>query len=140
MTVITIIDDAMSYIKDDNGNQARLCHELLDDAVWKYVGGFNNGISKNIIFCLSHKNELTDNEKRKSIYDTMRFDIAKQVARYYQYYAIQHNYITKPISVASRIACLIIMAIEAEAAVNDERIEKYNGKYTVIESCGVTTI
>ena len=110
-TVETIIDDAKSYIKDDNGRQANLCRELLDDAVWKYVGGFNNGITKNIVFCCNRKNELNDVEKRKSIYDIMRFDIAKQVARYYQYYAIQYNYITKPISVASRIAVLIIIAI-----------------------------
>ena len=124
-SIENIIDDAMSYLKDDKGKQASLCHELLDDAVWKYIGtkygynkdykhlpqSYNNGITMNIVFCYNRKKQLNDREIRKSIYNIMRFEIAKQVERYYKYYEVDYNYITKPISVASRIAVLIIMAI-----------------------------
>lgn len=106
--VINGLDDAL---KNDNGKQAKLCHELLDDSIWNYLIDWkHNGITKNIVFCYGLKDKLYCGETRKQIYDIMRFQISKQVERYYKRYDVEFDYITKPISIASKIALLIIMA------------------------------
>lgn len=109
----TIINKSMEKLNGCTDKQAIMCNEILDDAIWGYVSDDNviSAVINNIKECYKLKDKLHNREERKHIYDIMRFEIAKQVERYYKHYDVEYSITTRPISVASRISYVIISSI-----------------------------